>query len=60
MECGILSFMNAKEFANEQYIIWKHLGADECIDQIEAHMMQERYLQDEIDDCINDIIFYKF
>ena len=58
--CGIFSSLTAKQYADEQYEIWKHLGPDECIEQIEAHMEQERYAQDEISDCINDIIYFKF
>ncbi|WP_157643299.1 hypothetical protein [Burkholderia ubonensis] len=34
---------SATESANQLYIIWQHLGEDECREQIEAHLESEGF-----------------
>ena len=48
----------AKQTATELYILWKHLGDDECAEQIEAHMDSEGFSLDEIDAELDRLNLY--
>ncbi|WP_446903029.1 hypothetical protein [Burkholderia sp. YIM B11467] len=39
---------SAKRTADQLYVLWIHLGEDECREQIEAHMESDGFSQDAI------------
>lgn len=48
----------AKQSANDLHVLWKHLGDDECAEQIEAHMEADGFSLDEIDDELDRLGLY--
>ena len=48
----------AKQSAQELSALWKHLGDDECAEQIEVHMESDGFSDDEIDAELDDLGLY--